>query len=309
MRVSVVICTYSPEMYDAFVDAAESVLSQTHEEIELVVVVDGSEMLHERAVNEFGDNEEVMIHLNQENRGLSASRNVGVDRATGEVVAFMDDDAVADDRWIEELVATYRTQDALAVGGKMVPEWVAGEPDFLPEEFYWLVGVTHRGFPDEGEVRNTFGSNISFRREVFEELGGFDPEFGRQGDLNLQAEETAFCVEMNERYGSGVYYNPAAVVAHKVFDYRTDPMWLVKRAFWQGHSKGIMDRRLPNTGGEEAEFLSQLLQESVPARIGSLLAKPSFAKCAQLITLFGLTGAVGVGYGYAVLRGWYHRIH
>lgn len=301
MQVSVVVCTYAPEMYDAFVEAAESVLSQTYEDVELVVVVDGTESVYERAVEDFGEREDVAIRANDENRGLSESRNVGVEVASGDVVAFMDDDAVADERWVEELVAAYEEHDAIAVGGKMVPEWVAGKPEFLPEEFYWLVGVTHRGFPDEGEVRNTFGSNISFRREVFEELGGFDPEFGRTGSSNSQAEETEFCVRMRDKFGRGVYYTPNAVVAHKVFEHRTDFVWLIERAFWQGHSKRGMETLVPESTGEESEFLSRLLREFVPAHVGGLVRDPSLAKLEQLLTLLVFSGVVGMGYGYGIL--------
>jgi len=87
----------------------------------------------------------------------------------------------------------------------MTPAWVAGKPSFLPEEFYWLIGVTHRGFADgPGEVRNTFGSNISFRADVFAELGGFDVDIGgRKGDKNLQGGETELCARMREAYGQG----------------------------------------------------------------------------------------------------------
>jgi len=65
--------------------------------------------------------------------------------------------------------------------------------------------VTHRGFVDEpGEVRNTFGSNISFRTDVFNELGGFDVEIGgRKGDTNLQGGETELCARMKTEYGMG----------------------------------------------------------------------------------------------------------
>ena len=179
MRVSVVLCTYDPGMYDDFTDAAESVLDQTYDEVELVVVVDGSPEVGERVDRDLGDRRGVVVHRNDENRGLLASRNTGADLASGDVVAFIDDDAIADEEWLERLVPAFRERDAIAAGGRMAPAWVAGKPDFLPEEFYWLIGVTHRGFADgPGEVRNTFGSNIAFRREVFLDLGGFDPDIG-----------------------------------------------------------------------------------------------------------------------------------
>jgi glycosyltransferase involved in cell wall biosynthesis len=303
MLVSVVLCTYAPDAYDHFREAADSVLAQTHDDVELVVVVDGTEAVFERARADYGDREDVIVHRNDENRGLLESRNRGAELADGDVVAFIDDDAVAEPDWIRKLRDAYEDHGAIAAGGRMTAEWVAGKPTFLPEEFYWLVGVTHRGFADgEGEVRNTFGSNISFRREVFLDLGGFDPEIGgRQGDANLQGGETELCARMRAEYGNGVYYVPDAEVAHKVFAYRTRPGWLFDRAFWQGYSKRAMETLAPDAGGEEGDFLGQLLLEFVPGRVRRLVTGPSVAGVAQLGTLLALTGTVGAGYLYGAV--------
>jgi glycosyltransferase involved in cell wall biosynthesis len=312
--VSVVICTYSPTLFDALVDAVNSVLAQTYEDVEVVVVVDGDESLFERVRERYGTHDDVRVHCNEENMGLSASRNAGVDRASGDVVAFMDDDAVAYPDWVERLVRLYRDHDAVAAGGRMAGRWVAGKPSFLPEEFYWLVGVTHRGFPtEECQVRNTFGSNISFRREVFEELGGFEPNLGITGDSNVQGEETEFAARMRQRYGEGVWYDPDAVVEHKIFEHRTNPRWLVGRAFWQGYSKRVMAGVLPNEdadegdvgadvdSNEETAFLRRLLLDSVPDRTATVIRRRRRADALQLVMLFVLTAAVGVGYLYGAV--------
>ncbi|MFB6308020.1 MAG: glucosyl-dolichyl phosphate glucuronosyltransferase [Haloarculaceae archaeon] len=305
MRVSVVLCTHTLDRYEDCKEAAESVLDQTYDDVELVLVSDGNEAVHERYEDDFGDRENVRTHCNDENVGLLESRNNGADVATGDVVAFIDDDAIADERWIEELVAVYEREDVPAVGGRMTPAWVAGKPSFLPEEFYWLVGVTHRGFASgadtAGEVRNTFGSNISFEREVFLELGGFESEIGgRQGGKNLQGGETELCARLQSEYGYGVYYNPEAKVAHKVFEYRTKLAWLLDRAFWQGYSKRGMEVLVPESTGEESDFLGQLLTDFAPSRVKGLVRSPSVAGLLQLLMLFVFTGTVGAGYLYGM---------
>jgi len=304
MKVSVVICTYSGDMYEHFVDSLESIRAQTYEDIETVVVVDGNEELYERVRADYGGDDDLILHCNDENLGLSGSRNNALELVTGDVVALIDDDAVADERWVEELVSVYEERDAIAVGGRMTPIWVAGKPSFLPEEFYWLVGVTHRGFADPGEeVRNTFGSNVSFRTEVLRELDGFATEVGRQGEKNLQAHETELCARMREAYGRGVIYNPDAEVGHKVFEWRTDRRWLLERSFWQGYSKRAMETLVSEESSrEETEFLGQLLTEFVPGRVKSLVADPEAAKATQLVTLFVLTGTIGTGYLYGHLK-------
>lgn len=305
MRTSVVICTYAPDLYPDLQDAIQSVLDQTYDEVEVVVVVDGNDDLCGRVRDDYGDQERVKVHCNEENRGLSASRNAGIETATGEFIAFMDDDAVADEEWVETLVQTYEKQDVDGVGGKMTPLWVAGKPSFLPEEFYWLVGVTHRGFPDEGPVRNTFGSNISFRNDVLEQLDGFDESLGRKGDKHVQGEETELAARMRAELDGTFYYTPDAEVAHKVFEYRTQFPWLLKRAFWQGYSKAVMATLLPDTGGNETAFLGQLLAQFIPERLWGLVRSPAFHKVSQLVALVLFTAAVGFGYlyGRAMTRG------
>ncbi|MCU4799488.1 glycosyltransferase family 2 protein [Halobacteria archaeon HArc-gm2] len=310
MRVSVVLCTHTLDRYDDFSEAARSVLDQTYEDVELVLVSDGNEAVYDRFQEDFDDQGDIVLHCNEENVGLLESRNNGAAVATGDVVAFVDDDAIADERWIQELVDVYEQRDVRAVGGRMTPAWVAGKPAFLPEEFYWLVGVTQRGFGpaggDEdtpGEVRNTFGSNISFDRETFLDLGGFEDDIGgRKGDANLQGGETELAARLDTEYGHRVYYNPDAKVAHKIFDYRTDPVWLLDRAFWQGYSKRGMQVLVPGSAGEESAFLGQLLTEFLPDRVVGLLRSPSLPRASQLIMLVVFTATVGLGYLYGIYR-------
>ena len=308
MRVSVVLCTYDPALFSHFRAAADSVLANTHS-AELVVVVDGVPELAERVRETYASHDDVTIHENDENRGLLESRNTGAEVASGDVVAFIDDDARADPEWIARLVAAYENHDALAVGGRMTPEWVAGRPEFLPAEFYWLVGATHRGFGpggnehSSGEVRNTNGSNLSFRRDVFLDLGGFDTEIGgRKGNNKLQGGETELCARLERDYGERVWYDPCALVGHKVFDYRTEPRWLAERAFWQGYSKRAMESFVADSTGEESAFLGLLLTRFIPHRFADLLRHPSRERASQLVALVLLTALVGFGYGYALLR-------
>ncbi|MGQ4554915.1 glucosyl-dolichyl phosphate glucuronosyltransferase [Halobellus sp. GM3] len=304
MKVSVVICTYTLDSYEHFEEAVESVVNQTYDNVEIVLVSDGNEAAFERLRNDYGDLEDVVVTMTDENVGISAARNHGIEYASGDIVAQIDDDAIADPEWIEELVGVYEDTDAIAVGGKMTAAWVAGKPSFLPEEFYWLIGVTHRGFAEPGEeVRNTFGSNISFRREVIEELGGFDPHVGRKGDAEIQAHESELGTRLRREFGRGVIYNPDAKVAHKVFDYRTDPAWLAKRAFWQGYSKRALETLISDAeSGEESDFLRYLLLESVPDRLRRLFRDPSRARVSQLVWLLLLTGLVGFGYLYGIVK-------
>ncbi len=304
MKVSVVVCTYSMDRYEDFVEAVESVLHQSYEPVEVILISDGNRTVYGRMQEDFGHLDRVIIHCNDENLGLSGSRNRALEFATGDVVALIDDDAVADEQWIAELVSVYDSTNAIAVGGRSVADWVAGKPAFLPDEFFWLVGVTHRGFAEPGEeVRNTFGTNISFRREILEDLGGFETSVGRKGEKNLQAHETEFCSRMRQEYNRGVIYHPDAEVKHKVFEYRTDPVWLGKRAFLQGYSKRGLEVLLPEASTEEeSEFLQELILAHAPRRLRLLVKRPTMENVQQFVALWVLTALVGFGYLYGFVK-------
>ena len=303
VQVSVVVATYATERFDDFCEAVESVLAQTYDPVEAVLVVDGNEAVCERTRERFGDREEVVIHCNDENLGVSISRTTGAELASGDVVAFIDDDAVANPGWVAELVETYEETDALAVGGQMEGRWLADRPWYLPEEFDWLVGVTYPGFAEAGEeVRNTFESNISFRRDVFLELGGYDPELGPRGDEYSHSEGAEIGARLRAEYNRGLVYEPDAVVEHKVFEERTQLLWLLTRAFEQGVSKRRMERRsVAASNGEESDYLRQLAVEGVPRRLRTIRREPSVASLTKLVMLFVFTGFVGVGYLYATV--------
>ncbi|APX96716.1 glucosyl-dolichyl phosphate glucuronosyltransferase [Natronorubrum daqingense] len=302
MKVSVVACTYAMDRYDDFSECIDSLLSQTYDQIEIIVVVDGNRDVFDRFRSDFGDNAAVAAYCNDENRGVSYSRTRGAELATGDVVAFIDDDATAAPTWVEELVNTYEETDAIAAGGKMTGDWIAGKPATLPEEFYWLIGVTYPGFASSGdEIRNTFESNISFRRDVFVNLGGFDPELGPDADSYSHSEGAEIGTRLQRRYGRGVVYNPDAIVAHKVFEHRTKLRWLLARAFEQGRSKRRLERRETGSKDSETAYLQQLLGGFVPRRLRSLAVSPSLAGFVQFVMLFVFTGAVGSGYVYETL--------
>jgi len=266
-----------------------------------VIVIDGTRRLYERVRSEFGNRDDCLIHCNDENQGVSYSRTKGAELASGDVVAFIDDDAIAEPDWVAKLVEVYESTDALAVGGRMVGNWVAGRPSFLPVEFNWLVGVTHPGSASAGEeVRNTFESNISFRRDIFLELGGFDTSLGPTAESYSHSEGAEIGTRLQEEYGCGVVYAPQAVVRHTIFEHRIQLIWLLQRAFEQGVSKRQMERTVSTSTDEEYSYLQQLATERVPRRVRKLVSSPSVTDAVQLLMLFVFTGCVGCGYLYAI---------
>ena len=303
MKVSVVVCTYTMDRYDVFTEAVESALTQTYEPLEVVLVIDGNPEVYDRAVADFGDRENVVVHDNEENRGISFSRTKGAELASGEIVAFIDDDGVAEADWIATHVETYEETDAVAVAGYVAPNWVADKPDFFPAEFYWLVGCTETGFAEDGEeIRNGYGSNVSYRRDVFLDVGGYDVNTGRKGDRHVQAHEAPVGIRIREAYGRGVIYIEDAVVHHTLFDYRGEFRWLVFRSFWQGFSKRVMELLYPGAQGNESAFLKDLFVRALPSRAKRTVAERSTEPIKEAVAILVFTGAVGLGYLYGLMK-------
>ena len=303
MKVSVVVCTYTMDRYDVFTEAVESALAQTYDPIEVVLVIDGNPEVYERAVGDFGDRENVVISDNDENQGISYSRTRGAELASGEIVAFIDDDGVAEEDWIANLVETYEKTDAVAVAGYVAPDWQTEKPDFFPEEFYWLVGCTEVGFAEDGEeVRNGYGSNVSYKRDVFLDVGGYDVNTGRKGDRHIQAHEAPVGIRIREAYGQGVVYIEDAIVHHKLFAYRGEFRWLVFRSFWQGFSKRVMELLYPGGQGNESEYLKDLAITRIPTRMKRAVLGPSLAELQRIVAIFVFTAAVGLGYAYGLTK-------
>ena len=237
--VSVVVCAYSDERWDDLVAAVRSLARQTVAPREVVVVVDHNPGLLARAREELPG---IVAIANEEPRGLSGARNSGLARASGAVVAFLDDDALAAPDWIERLGAPYADERVIAVGGSVVPLWATRRPRAFPQEFDWVVGCSYRGLPRAlSPVRNLIGANMSFRRRVFDEVGGFRTGIGRVGTLPVGCEETELCIRARHRDpGAIVLFDPEARVLHRVPAARTRWRYFASRCWSEGISKAIV---------------------------------------------------------------------
>lgn len=303
MLLSVVLCTHRLDNYHNLIHAIESLLSQTYAHLEIIVVVDGNESLAQRISQAYRGRDRVRIVPTAKKIGVSGARNAGIRVAHGGILAFTDDDVVADSKWIENLVDTHRRFDAAAVGGKILPMWVGTAPDHFPAELGWLVGITYNGFAEEEvcEVRNSFGPNMSYKREVFDRVGVFNEQFGlgARGAIDLQGEEAEFALRMRQSFGRGVTYAPHAVVHHRVPPRKTTPRWMLKRAFYQGYSKALLRRSMGSSDALAVEqaYLSHLLVKYIPRRMKRLLLNSG--RVAELKRLGFLAGAVfSAGLGF-----------
>jgi glycosyltransferase involved in cell wall biosynthesis len=172
-KISVVICAYNAERTMAA--CLESLRGLRYPHYEVIVVNDGSTDRTLEIARQFPQ----ARVLSQENMGLSAARNVGIDAATGEIVAFTDSDCVVDPDWLTYLAYSFSHGGFVAVGGPNLPPpedsrtaaCVAASPG----------GPTHVLLNDQ-VAEHIPGCNMAFRRDVLQSIGGFDVVFRAAGD-------------------------------------------------------------------------------------------------------------------------------
>lgn len=207
-RISVVICSFNGA--HTIRDCFEGLLKLDYPNFEVIVVNDGSTDSTPAIVQEYG-----FRLINTKNQGLSTARNVGLEAATGEIVAYLDDDSYPDPDWLKYLASTFLTTDCAGVGGPNIPppgngkiaNCVANAPG----------GPLHVLFSDR-KAEHIPGCNMAFRKDCLKAIGGFDPQFRAAGD------DVDLCWRIQQR-DWWIAFNPAAMVWH----YRRNSL----QAYWR----------------------------------------------------------------------------
>lgn len=196
-KVSVVVCTYNGSR--TIEETMRGLAKLDYADFEVIVVNDGSNDRTGAIINGFD-----VRYVETENRGLSAARNTGLNAATGEIVAYIDDDAYPDGDWLKYLAAKFMESDFAAVGGPNIPppgdghiaDCVANAPG----------GPVHVLLTDQ-VAEHIPGCNMAFRRADLLAIGGFDPQFRVAGD------DVDVCWRLQQN-GRAIGFCSAAVVWH-----------------------------------------------------------------------------------------------
>lgn len=288
---AVVICTYADERWNRLRDAVASVQRQSLAPREIIVVVDHNESLLTRARSELAG---VVVVANCEDRGLRGARNSGLNAATADCVAFLDDDAQASEHWLARLAAAYEDPDVAGVGGRTHPVWDGGRPRWFPPEFEWVVGGAYRGMPlVRQHVRNLWGGNMSFRRELVMQLGGFR--------IGYSCDDTELCIRLRQRWPSKRFiFLPDAGVLHYVERSRMTVPRFLSRCYFEGGSKAVLTRLAGSHDGlaSERRYTREVLPKGLKHGVVDFARRMDPAGLARATMIIGgLTSAVA---GYFV---------
>lgn len=295
LRISVVICAHTDKRWQYLEETIRSMFDQSVQPHQVILVIDNNLTLLERARTAFSN---VTVTPNQRERGLSGGRNTGVSLATGDVVAFIDDDAVADEQWLEQIAAGYDDPQVISVGGSIEPAWETARPKWFPSEFNWVVGCTYTGMPKtDAFVRNVIGCNMSFRAKAFEVGGDF--KLGRaEGKVDQNHEDTYYCINLTKVMpGTKILYRPAARVNHYVPPARGTWRYFFKRCWAEGNSKAKLSRIVGSDSSlsNEKSYVVKTLPLGVLRGLADLLRLDLSGPGRSVAIILGLA-TTGIGY-------------
>lgn len=223
---SVVICSRGRP--GLLLDAVRSVLSMDRLPRELIVV-DQSDDRHPQLAAGAPDTPVEVRYLWAPDRGLSRARNVGVDAARGDVIAFLDDDMLVDPRWLGRLVDRLAARgDRYVLSGKVTP----GEPEvpgaWAPST---IVEDQARSYAGRLDADVLFAGNMALYRSVFDEIGRFDERLGA-GTTLPSAEDNDFCYRLL-RAGFAIEYRPEVEAVHRAWR-RENAQVMLKHDYGRG---------------------------------------------------------------------------
>lgn len=311
--VSIITTVYTLERLKDIAELLDSLNSQTYKNTETLIVAERLPELAESIKSYIAEKgyPNMRVLFNEGEWGSYPSRNLAIGEAGGEIIAFVDDDALPFPDWVEQMVKVY-SEDSSIIGvtGPILPLWQDGAMEWFPRELYWVASCTYRELAERTEVRNGFCTNLSFRRQAFESCGLFKSSlvgegWGKSDWQQPAAQETEFCLRVRRDTGKHIVYDPAVRVGHKVYGYRLTSRFLARRAYWEGYAKAMLGRWYHFEDEEvlstECELLRRILFERLPLILGRLFRRPATGWRQLWVVAIVLSGVAGGYFSYSLL--------
>ncbi len=192
VRISAVVCTYNRAKLVG--QAIDSLAGQNldKDSFEIIIVDNGSTDSTKDIVAPKIEKLSNVRYVVEPTLGLSHARNLGWKKARGKYVAFLDDDAIADQSWLKNIISAFeRNGGAGIVGGKISPVWSKEPEKWVKKEL--LDSLSLLNWSDEDIFLEPgqwlCGTNIAYLRGLLEKYCGFCPTLGRKGNSLMSNEE------------------------------------------------------------------------------------------------------------------------
>jgi O-antigen biosynthesis protein len=245
-RMSVIVCSHNGG--GTLRDCFEGLSRLDYPDYEVIVVDDGSTDGVIAIAGDYG-----FRLIRTPNRGLGSARNTGLEAATGEIVAYIDDDAYPDPHWLRYLAASFAGSSHAGIGGPniappgqgTIADCVAASP-----------GRPIHVLLSDDEAEHIPGCNMAFRRDALAAVGGFDSRFRAAGD------DVDVCWRLQQG-GWTLGFSPAAMVWHHARN--------SIRAYWKqqsgyGSAEAVLERKWPEkyNGAGHHEWRGRLYGDAGP---------------------------------------------
>ncbi len=202
--------------------------------------------------------------------GLSRARNAAIEMCETEILAFLDDDAIPGQHWLEGLLDAFESESVGFVAGRILPGWPgdAGPPEWLPQRLIGCLSVLDLGDQDRQleDFESAYGANMAFRKAALSGSGGFSVALGRTGNASLLSNEELETQEKIRALGYTGRYSAKGVVTHLIEQSRLSRHWFIARMAWQGASDSLMV-----SSPDQAALLDNLRVSARKVKAGALV--------------------------------------
>lgn len=234
--LSVIVCTHNRA--NLLKKCLESLTEQTYSNIEIIVIDNNSTDNTKDVASQFSK----VLYYFESKVGLSHARNTGYEKANGNYVAYIDDDAYAPREWCEQIIKNIHEHPFDVCGGKILPYYESKKPIWFDDRLE-IRNYGKTGFVPRDKIRFGFpGSNIILKKEHIVNFGGFDPNLGMSGNKIGLGEETSLCLKISKQHNK-FYHDSDLFVYHFTPKKNTTLSYRIKRNYAAGASAVLIQNK------------------------------------------------------------------
>ncbi|MBU2019694.1 MAG: glycosyltransferase [Bacteroidetes bacterium] len=279
MKITAAICTYNREKYLPQLFESISKQSLSYDQFEVVLVDNNSpgntrELCDQFQIHNPNINFRYFLETNQ---GLSFARNRCIAETRNDLITFLDDDAFITQDYLEKKLYYFKEyKNVCAIGSKILLHFEEYEPKWSNPYINQILGFYDLG--DKIKELNSpdypRGSNMTFRTDLFDKIGGFNVELGRIGANMLGGEEKDLFARIYSQNDLKVLYVPDAIVNHCVPPSRLSNQFVKNQALGIGRSERIRTRNI-----SFSKFIASSIKEIIKWAASILISFKYLIQC------------------------------
>ena len=263
MFLSAIICTYNREkyLYNVLASLANNDIDVSKYEIVLVNnnSTDNTESEYQRFKTDYPNVS--TIYCIETNQGLSYARNRGIAESHGDLIVYVDDDALVNEKYLSTYFNFFENHSEFdAAGGPIIPKYETSEPEWMSHYTKLLLtGYLYKGEVETEFVGNAYpgGGNAAYRKSVFDKVGLFNVELGRKG-VGLMGSEEKDIFDKMRGLGMRICYLPSAILYHLIPDFKLKHDYLVRLSYAIGRGERVRTQAI-----SKAKYYNRVFMEIV----------------------------------------------